>query len=393
MNIFLLIATVFIFTFLVGKLLEKIRVPWIFAALVLGALLAVFKHPFGGVISGETFEFFAQLGMYLLLFLIGLELNVEKLKERSGFIFRSAFLIILLEGLIGSLVVHFVFGYAWPVSILVALSFATVGEAILIPILQEFRIVNTKLGQSIIGIGTADDIIEILLLIFASVLVGTGVGGNVWAILGVLAILSILLAGLVQFQHERERFRFKSIETLFLFVLFVFFLFIGVGSFAHAAPIAAILAGAGIRIFLPKKRLAAIESEIKTMTYGLFAPLFFVWVGAELNVEYLVAFPLLILLVVAASKGAKLLGSYIAARRELGTKGSILLGIGLSIRFSTSIIIIKFLFDNGVIGSDIFTVIVASSIVFKFIVPVLFSQLLTRWGFAKPEVRDKAVPA
>ena len=87
-------------------------------------------------------------------------------------------------------------------------------------------------------------------------------------------------------------------------------------------------------------------------------------------------------MVVAVSNGAKLLGSYIAAKNELGTKQSILLGIGLSVRFSTSIIIIKILFDNGLVGADLYSVIIASSIVFKFIVPVLFSNLIVRWKVA-----------
>ena len=71
------------------------------------------------------------------------------------------------------MLVHFVFGYNWIISIIVALSFATVGEAILIPILDEFKIINTKLGQSIIGIGVLDDLIEVAVLIFAIVLIGS----------------------------------------------------------------------------------------------------------------------------------------------------------------------------------------------------------------------------
>ena len=137
------------------------------------------------------------------------------------------------------------------------------------------------------------------------------------------------------------------------------------------------------RLFLPRERLAVIEKEMHAMTYGFFAPLFFVWIGSELNIQYLVAYPLLVLLVVTVSNGGKLISSYIVARKHLGTKGSILLGIGLSVRFSTSIIIVQFLFDNGVINAELFSIIVASSIVFKFIVPALFSQLLVRWKFAK----------
>lgn len=379
MNLFLFIAVIFIITLLVGKLLEKIRVPWIFAALLVGTVLAIY-NPFVAITSSSTFETLAQLGMYFLLFLVGFELNLNQLRQKSGFIVKSVFFIILLEGLLGSLVVHFVFGYGWFVSGLVALSFATVGEAILVPILHEFRLINTSLGQAIIGIGTGDDLIEILLLLVATVLVGSQSGGNVLLIIGSLIMLILLTLGFALFRKETNRFKFVSIETLFLFVLFVFFVFIGVGEYGEAAPLAAILAGVSVRYSVPRQRLEFIDNEIKSLAYGLFAPLFFVWVGVSMNIEYLVSFPLLILLVVIVSKGAKLLGSYITGRKELGTRGAILLGIGLSVRFSTSIIIIKFLLDNDVIGQDIYSVIIASSIVFKFIVPILFSFLSNRWS-------------
>jgi Kef-type K+ transport system membrane component KefB len=214
----------------------------------------------------------------------------------------------------------------------------------------------------------------------ATILVGAGSGGNVLLIIGSLGMLILLTLGFALFRKEAKQFKFASIETLFLFVLFIFFVFIGVGEYGEAAPLAAILAGVSVRYSVPRQRLEFIDNEIKSLAYGLFAPLFFVWIGASMNVEYLFSFPLLILLVVAVSKGAKLMGSYITGRKELGKHGAILLGIGLSVRFSTSIIIVKFLFDNGVIGQDIYSVIIASSIVFKFIVPTLFSFLSSRWS-------------
>lgn len=388
MNIFLFIAAVFIASFYIGRLLEKVRVPWIFAALLIGTALAAY-NPFADITNSAIFEIFAKLGMYFLLFLVGIELDMGQLKKNSGFIFRSAFFIIFFEGIVGSFIVHFVFGYSWLISLLVALSFATVGEAILIPILHEFKLINTKLGQAIIGIGTADDIIEIAMLLLSSVIVGIHAEGNIFLTLVSLAILISLTVGFRQFGKNSEKFKFAGIETLFLFILFVFFLFVGVGTYAEAAPLAAILAGISVRIFISDERLEFVENELKALAYGFFAPLFFVWVGAELNIKYLVAYPLLVLLVVAVSNAVKILGSYIAGRKMLGARGSVLLGIGLSVRFSTSIIIVKFLFDNSVIGFDIYSVVVASSIVFKFIVPLLFSWLATRWGFTGGSFKDK----
>ena len=133
------------------------------------------------------------------------------------------------------------------------------------------------------------------------------------------------------------------------------------------------------RTVIPEKRLKKVESEVKTMCYGFFAPIFFIWIGISIDIHYIIAFPLLVILIVVISSLAKLLGSYITGRKELGVKQSILLGIGLSVRFSTGIIIIKILLDNNIIGLELYSVLIASSVVFQFLVPILFSTFLARW--------------
>ena len=377
-NIFLFLAGAFLFTFVVGILLEKIRIPWVFAALLLGVGLAV-ENPFHAITSSDTFVFLAHLGMYFLLFIIGLEINIGKIKEKGGFIFRSTFFIIFLEGLAGSAFIHFVFGYEWFISVLVALSFATVGEAILVPILDESKAINTRLGQTLIGIGTIDDVVEISILIIVSMMIGAATGMDVLVMIGSLVALVVLAVGLTRIKRVSQRFSFAGVETMFFFVMFIFLLFIGIGYYSEAIPLAALLAGLSVRNFVPEERLSFLESEIKAVSYGFFVPIFFLWVGVSMDVGYVLAFPLTILALVLVTNGTKILGSYITARKELGTKQSVLLGIGLSIRFSTSIVIVKILLDNGLIDTELYSIIIASSIVFKFLVPVLFSNLLARW--------------
>ncbi len=378
LNLFLFLSIAFLLTFAIGRIIEKINVPWIFAALILGFLLAIY-NPFAYITNSSEFNFLAYLGMYFLLFIIGLEIDLNKLKKQGKFIFKATFFIILFESLFGTLLVHFVFGYAWFISFVVALSFATVGEAILIPILDEFKIVNSKLGQAIIGIGTLDDIIEVLTLITAILLISSSAAEvhiNTALILISLFVLFALAFGLTKFREEGRKFSSIDIEDLFLFIIFIFFLFLGIGEYAYSTAVAALLSGLALKTFLPEKRLQLIESEVRTMCYGFFAPIFFLWAGSSINIKYLASYPLFIVLVILVSGIAKILGSWLIGRNELGTKKSIMLGIGISVRFSTSIIIIKILFENSIIHSGLYSVILASTIVFTFIIPILFSNLL-----------------
>jgi Kef-type K+ transport system membrane component KefB len=90
------------------------------------------------------------------------------------------------------------------------------------------------------------------------------------------------------------------------------------------------------------------------------------------------------------TNATKIVSSYFMGRNVLGTKKSIVLGISLSVKFSTSIVIIKLLFENGLIESGLYSVLVGTTIAFKFVIPVLLSYLITKWkiGFSKIKIAE-----
>lgn len=388
-DIFLFLGVSFVLTFILGMLIERIRIPWIFGALILGSFLA-FNNPFTAITSSETFNFLSQMGIYFLLFMIGLELDFEELKTMKSFIVKSTFFIVLLEALIIGAFIYFVFNYSLLISFLVSMSFATVGESMLIPILDEFKIVNTKLGQAIIGIGTFDDVIEIFTLFILIPVVGYSAAGIDPLILFLsLALLVAVTLLMVKYKKYGKIVNKLKPEMLLLISLCMLFIFVGIGNLDDAGPLAALLAGIGLGSFLPKKRDHKLLWYVRAACYGLFAPVFFLTVGLTMDINYLFSYPLYVLFIVALATAAKLAGSYIMSKDLFSPKESVLMGIGLSVRFSTSIIIIKILLDTGAIGLDIYSVVVASSIIFKFIIPVAFSNLIVRWKIAEPKLKRR----
>ena len=381
MEILLLLAFAFLFTFLVGRILENIKIPWLFAALVLGVVLSPFEF-FQSIASSDSFKFLAQLGMYFLLFIIGFEMDLRDLRRRGKFIVEATFFIILFEALFGSLMIHYLFNYDWIISILIAISFATVGEAILVPILEDQRIFKTKLGQMIIDIGVFDDLFEVACLLIVSILVShvgpSTIHQTSFSIFSIFIIFS-LAYGLTKLKKKAFRFKIPDIETLFVFAVSLFFIFIGIGKYADAAPIGAILAGVALKNFIPPQRLKFIESEIKTMCYGLFAPIFFLHVGMSVNLMKVASFLHLLFIVVIVVCIAKIIGSIVASGKKIGLRTSFLLGLGLSTRFSTSLVVLSILLSNGLIGSKLYSILVSSTIIFAFIIPLLFSYLVRKW--------------
>lgn len=159
-----------------GYFMEKyLRMPWMFACLFFGLVLSA-TGVFRATIESDVFNVLESFGMYFLLFLIGFNLDFEKIEKLKKYVFAGAIGIVASEGIFGSLILYFIFPaevhYSYLVALITALSFATVGEAILLPILAEFKIVKTNFGQLTLGIGTLDDIIEVLMLVAVAVLPG-----------------------------------------------------------------------------------------------------------------------------------------------------------------------------------------------------------------------------
>lgn len=385
MEIILFLAIIFLLTYIIGKGLSKIKIPWIFAPLLIGLVLSV-KNPFQEITQSNTFLFLAQLGMYLILFSIGFQLNLKEIKESSKFIFKITTAIILSETLVASILIHFIFGLPWLISILLSLSFATIGEAILLPILDEFKLTKTRFGQTILSIGVMDDVFEVLAIILITLLIRytTKISplGSIVDILILIALFAITFL-IIKYSEKIKIFQDKNNLIIFLLLMLTFFLFLEIGSIINAAAIGSLLAGIALKKLIPEKSIEKIESQIKAITYGFLAPIFFLWVGLDVNLNYIIKYPALIIIFTLATYLTKAITSFFIARPSLGNKKAFLLGISLCVRLSTSIVVLKLLLEEALISSEIYSVLIGTQLVFKFIIPLALSYFITKWKISK----------
>ncbi len=381
MELFILLMLVYLAGLTLGVILEKLKIPWIFAALFLGIILNEF-HIFSTSLSSSTFYVLSNLGMLFMLFIIGFEINVREILRSSKFIFTSTFFIILTECFFGTLLLHFIFSYPLIVSIIVALSFATVGEAVLLPILDELKLVKKKIGELIISIGAMDDAFEVLALVLVSVFLGVKSEVNVSNVILSLLLLFLLTGILIKMRKWiRKEFKIRTLKYHLLAIsLFFFFVFLAIGKYGELMAIAALLSGITISNFLPRQLLKEIESEIRVLAYGFFAPIFFLWVGATTSLDSVFNFPILTILIFIVASLSKILSSLAVGSREIGKKASLLLGIGLCVRFSTSLVIVKMLYEASIIGTSLYSALVTVSAVSTILVPFVFTYLARKWA-------------
>jgi len=392
-QVFLLITATYAVSLFAGVLLEKyLRMPWMFSALFFGMVLSSFNL-FELTVEGETFHVFANLGMLFLLFMIGFNLEIGKMRKFGKEILKGSIFIIGFEALTVGSLLYFVFptdvNSSPLVAIITALSFATVGEAILLPILARFKIIRTTFGQLTLGIGTLDDILEVLSLLLIpflpTFLPRTQIQGFpdpmlVLLELGAISLLTLVLVKLGAKIKEilRNGSNFEFVRPLLILLVFSLFIVLGGFAFESLAAVSAIFGGIVARSLLPKEKMLRDERAVNFLGYVFLSPLFFLSIGVHVSVTSIVTYPFMIAIIWVVAKGSKLVASYSLFRKMLGTKYSLLLGLSLSVRFSTSLIVQYVLLNSGLISLSLYSALVATAVFMK---PVILGVL--SWVFSK----------
>lgn len=376
-----------------GHLLQKyLKIPWMFAALFFGLVLSALGL-FRSTFESDVFKLLETFGMYFLLFIIGFNLDFKTMGRLKKYVVAGTFFIICFEGFFGSMLLYLVFPAEVSNSLLVALvtalSFATVGEAVLLPILAGFKIIKTTFGQLTLGIGTLDDIVEVLMLAVVAVLPGFVPTTQVQTIPDPLLIFSgllclllltfvmIKLGGNVQTVLEKNH---PPSYIPSLLTLLVCFSFIALGGlvFESLATVGAIFGGMVFRKLLPKESLSENERAVEFLGYIFLSPIFFLSIGASVSVTSLLIYPSLIALVWVVAKGSKLLSSFLFFHKLLGNKYSLLMGLGLSVRFSTSLIVQFILLGSGLISLALYSALIATAIFMKPVIIIIYSWVLSK---------------
>lgn len=390
-NIFIIITITYILSLTLGILMERyLKIPWIFASLFFGILLSLMGLE--STIKTEAFQTFSTLGMLMILFLIGFNIDLKEMKKLKKTIIASTLFIIPFEGLCVSLLLYLGYpeyvSHSFTIAFVIALSFATVGDAILLPILKEFDILKTKFGQLTLGIGTLDDMIEVIVLVAISFIISNKFSLNtnnqtspftiLISLIGLIAISLIILMFKNRLKTYLEKaFKNNHLQSLFLFTLFFLFITIAQYIYEGLSPVAAILSGIISRQLFPKKVIEDYSHIIDFVGYMFLAPLFFLSIGAEVSLNSILVAPALILSIWSVAVIAKLLSSYLFFRKELGAKYSLIMGVGLSVRFSTSLIVQYLMYKNGLISLPLYSALIGTAILMKPFVIYFYSKALS----------------
>src|SRR3989344_7152993 len=262
--------------FICGWVAVKLRLPTLVGYLVGGIFLGIFIHNQAGELLLSQL---ATIGVILLLFLVGLELDMSQFIRYKRFIIVAGFSQVGISALCIFLI-SLLFQFGFVQSLLIGFACALSSTAVVAKIIQERGEEHSLLGGMIIGIVLFQDIIAIPLLIIVSSLSATGSAWNtvvsVVISVGKLAIVFILMyfAGKKLVPFMFGRLAKTSRELLNLLTLIFILAAVMVFSFLKLpATVAAFLSGALIAQTLEHYHIFSQMRPIR----DVFALLFFVF--------------------------------------------------------------------------------------------------------------------
>jgi monovalent cation:proton antiporter-2 (CPA2) family protein len=281
---------------------------------ILGYLVAgVAVGPYGlGLIrESERIAEISELGVIMLLFLIGLELRVQRiwLMRRSVFGLGSAQ--VAVTGAALAALAH-LGGLAWPAALVMGGGLALSSTAIVLPMLAERDLINTPAGRDGFAVLLFQDIAAIPLIALVPMLAGTQAATGVldWMAIGkaVAALAVIILGG--RFLAPRLFRLIGGSRTPELFTASALLVVVGAAALAHAAgaPMSIGAFAAGVVLSESQYR-HELQADIEPFE-GLLLGLFFMSIGVSANVALALSEPVLILVGVALLIGVKAAVAY-----------------------------------------------------------------------------------
>lgn len=392
MDIFLLATLTCFVIVTIGYWIHRyLRMPWMFTVVVFGMALSALGL-FQEVMAGENFRFLSRMGMLFFLFTIGIDLELDQVRKLGGYIIGGNILLTLTEGVLLGLLFYLVFpafvSHSFVVALIAGIAFGTVGEVILLAILKEFGLEKTKFGQLALGIGVFDDVFEILALAVIIVLPAFSSGASqdvAWreSLSIVLTLVGILVITFILSQVGRitRRYLEKVPDNSFvipfsIFMMIFAFIYFGASGFENMGVVAAIFSGIAVKQVMPGRFIQQYKKPIFFVGNIFLGPFFFLSLGGHMSFDSLLAYPLLILAIMAVSLSARMAVSYLLFHKLLGGRQSLVMGVGLTTKFSTSVISENLLFSSGLIAQPLYTAIMAAFMILKPIIVGVFSRSL-----------------
>lgn len=355
----------------------KLKQPMVIGYIIAGMIIGPFTPPFSLISNFDVLNLFAEIGVILLLFVVGMEFPIEKLRK----IGKRALVIAFSEGLdtfaIGFLVCQAV-NYSLADSLFLALAISVTSTVIVMRILDELGMIKDETSIIILSVAVIEDIIIISML---AILQSVSSTGGVYSIDLVISIGTVLaFIGGALFVGSKTVPKFVNLigktnqhDVLVVAILGVAF---GLSFLAFEIGISVANGAFFAGVLIAESKVHSVTRVLTSPLKDMFGAIFFVSIGALMDITKMPALILPALMLIVVSIGAKFLTVYLSSRSQgYDTQTSLKTAFGLSSSGGElALVVAKGGADVGTTSSFVLPMVGTITIITTFITPYLIKM-------------------
>lgn len=265
-------------------LLNRLRIPHIIGMIIAGMLLG--EHGFNILVRDNTFETFGKLGLYYIMFLAGLEMNLEDLRKNLDRSIIFAILTFSVPFAMGLYVSVALLHLSWEASTLLSAVLAS-NTLVSYPIVGRYGL--SKENSVVISVGATMISLAIALFVLAGISSASRgeTGWGFWLLF--LFKCALFVAGVILVFPRLARHFFKSYsDNVMQFVFVLALLCLGAilaGMTGLDGVFGAFLTGLVLNRYIP--HISPLMNRIEFVGNALFIPYFLIGVGMLIDVRCL----------------------------------------------------------------------------------------------------------
>lgn len=352
----------------------KLKQPMVIGYILAGMVIGPYTPPFTLIQSVETVNVFAELGIIMLLFVIGTEFPIAKLKSVS----RTSIIVGIPESLGTLIIVFFIaqtLGFSFFDSVFIALAMSITSTVVTIKILEELNVLRDRSSVLILGVLIIEDIIAVSAL---AILQSTAsANSDQISIIQISLSIGVVLAFIGSILILGSKFIPNALDKVgktndyALLLIVILGLAFGLSFMAKALGLSVVIGAFLAGVLVAESKTAAIAKVITIPLRDVFSALFFISIGALMNISLVPLFIGPAIVLILSSFVSKLLiVTGILQLRRYDSSTSLRTALGLSAsRGEMSLIIAKGGQDIGVISSSVLPILGVVTVVTTFLAP------------------------
>jgi Kef-type K+ transport system membrane component KefB len=346
----------------------RLGLPGVFGELVLGLVLGPFLAQW---LQGPVFSTLSDIGVILLMLLVGMETDVSALSGIGLSSFMVACAGALLPFFAGAGLAYYYLGQSLNVSLVIGVALSATSVSITAATLRELGQSQSRVGRTILMAAVIDDVLGLMLLAFVT----SKTSGTSSPLESLLRIVAIVVLTLVSGWLLTPVLRFleRHIESFLSVAIGIGFLYAWSAQvIGGLAPITgAYVAGLVLSRASPHER---VVRGVETMASGFFATIFFVSLG--LNVHVTAIQPNWLLLFLGLAIATKIIGCGFGAKvSRVGWGESLAIGIGMIPRGEVALIVASIGFTAHILTESMFSMLVVLTVGTTVITPLLLKGI------------------